>query len=592
MVGVPGRTEERPYCQRCIKSGLECLGYIRSTQWRHFSTAPFTERPRGDSRWTSKVVPRILSGQLSEQVPRGLDLAAFQDNFCFSFIFSNFVWRGYGALWLAHAAEGKLGPLALSSARALAQSYFGRAKSVLGVEIQGAVQYGKCLQGLRQELGGGQLLKDSSCELVVPILLLMMHACTLTDRAAALFHLKGVSRIIDLCGPTVFQRQPLLNALEAARATMVVASLVTQRRVCLEEPRWHSVPYALDPSAKPPMSYLLDILTFVPGLLEDFSRLEFSGDKKTEPAIDPSTLQTSLLDRTMQKLTILYCWRWRWQGRFGSEVTATNNHSSAHALGGATVKLPNLVGSSPWVSPLNFARPAAAADIMLYNAVLIWLLALMWDLEPLRADTLIEQCANQARESVLSKCASVPYDKFNFTDPTAKLTSYGSFGPLRRPGAAVSVRDPAIEICRAFEWQSRHHGAGDEANFIYMFPIGMAISVLDADPGGRRRIHSLLEANVLTRGYGGYGDPRERRREADRVDGAATESSKLMSDADSPRDSGCSDLQRIKEFGFYVTREVVNTQEGEQWDEAEGYVSNPGLVHLLLLRGRMDSISN
>ncbi|XXH05839.1 hypothetical protein Hte_012277 [Hypoxylon texense] len=575
MVGVPGRSkgcntclrrrvkcwntrginicntilaEERPSCQRCLKAGLECLGYVRNTQWRHVSTASFTEQVSTRSETRAglikqtksesklKAVSQIATGRLSEEVPQGPAFTAFQDDLCFAFAFSNFVWRGYGAKWLAQAAQGNLGHLALDSARALAQSYFGKAKGLPGIEIQGNIQYGKCLHGLWKELGQeNSLVKGQGSELVVPILALMMHASTLTDRAAARFQspiaspgaavdniatdLAGVANIIELCGPRAFQRQPLLDALEAARATMIVASLVTRRRLFLEDPSWHSVPYDLDPSAKQPQSYLLDMLTAVPGILEELSRLESLGGISPaaaaaaagtpvvpmhfSPAADLAVVRSSLVQRVMQKLTTLYRWRWYWQENFGTEVTAT---SRGCRLDETFVKLLGSAGMSHRFDQLEFARPAAAADIMLYDAVLIWLLALMWDLEPLNADRTIEQCAKRARDSVLGKHAVNSKSEFNFGHPTTKVTGYNSFGPLRRPGGAVSVRDPAVEICRVFEWQSRHnHGMGNEANFVYMFPIGMAITVLDAEPGDRDWIQTLLNAHELTRGYGGYG---------------------------------------------------------------------------------------
>ncbi|KAI2462898.1 hypothetical protein F4781DRAFT_418451 [Annulohypoxylon bovei var. microspora] len=542
MVGVPGRSkgcntcirrrvkcsEEKPHCQRCIKSGFRCLGYVRDTQWRHFSTAPFPEQPsKGEVRVnlvTSQSSP--TPGDVSQntpsqpskriQVSRALDLTAFQEDFCFSFIFSNFVWRGYGALWLSQAAQGKLGHLALNSARALAQSYFGRAKKLTKVEIQGTVQYGKCLRGLWQEL--------------------------------------------SLC-----------------------------------QTSWK------DDSTVSVQSVAVD-----PGSLHLQTRSSFLTNKKNEicntPTSNPTTLRSSLLEHITQKLTALYCWRWRWQGRFGSEVATINDHNNVSQSDEETVKSLNPIGLSRWANRLEFIRPDAAADVMLYNAVLMWLLALIWDLDPLHTDKLIENCANQARDSVIGKNASVSHDSFSFSDPKVKLMSYCSFWPLRRPGAAVSIRDPAIEICRVFEWQSRNHGTGDEANFIYMFPIGMAISVLDAEPNDRRWIHSLLDANVLTKGYGGYGEAYRRQHK----DGSSEYSEKISrlvpnhdksikpSLADEHLRAGmgmsrrdrCSELQCIKEFGSYVTREVTGADEQNSESGAQGRL-NPGLVHLLLLRGRL-----
>ncbi|KAJ4198727.1 hypothetical protein NW767_008718 [Fusarium falciforme] len=100
-----------------------------------------------------------------------MSLIAFQGDFCFSFMFSNFVWRSYGASWLDQAAAGKLGRLSLDATKALSQANFGKSNHQSGIELKGVIQYGKCLESLAQELG-------SSCgrDLLVPILVLMMHA--------------------------------------------------------------------------------------------------------------------------------------------------------------------------------------------------------------------------------------------------------------------------------------------------------------------------------------------------------------------------------------------------------------------------------
>lgn len=103
--------------------------------------------------------------------PPEMSLIAFQGDFCFSFMFSNFVWRSYGAPWLDQAAAGKLGRLSLDATKALSQANFGKSNHQSDIELKGVIQYGKCLESLAQELG-------SSCgrDLLVPILVLLMHA--------------------------------------------------------------------------------------------------------------------------------------------------------------------------------------------------------------------------------------------------------------------------------------------------------------------------------------------------------------------------------------------------------------------------------
>ncbi|KAI8635468.1 hypothetical protein F5Y19DRAFT_12342 [Xylariaceae sp. FL1651] len=144
-----------------------------------------------------------------------------------------------------------------------------------------------------------------------------------------------------------------------------------------------------------------------------------------------------------------------------------------------------------------------------------------------------------------------------------------------------------MEICRAFEWQSRCHGTGEEANFLYMFPIGMAISVLDAEPNDRDWIRSLLAANIITRGYGGYGaahcDNTELSTEA------STTSWRPGLGTAGRRGDTRTDIDRVKDFAFYLARETRGTRETQLSTDGSrdqpDYLSNPGLIHMLLLRG-------
>lgn len=106
-------------------------------------------------------------------MPTHVSLAAFQEDLCFAYIFSNFVWRGYGASWLHQSAQGLLGQLAFDSVKALAEISFGKSQKSHQTEIQGRLKYGKALRHMVEKLGDGQ--RGDLRELVVPILLLLMH---------------------------------------------------------------------------------------------------------------------------------------------------------------------------------------------------------------------------------------------------------------------------------------------------------------------------------------------------------------------------------------------------------------------------------
>lgn len=335
--------------------------------------------------------------------------------------------------------------------------------------------------------------------------------------------------------------------------------------------------------AKSQQNYLLDILSTVPGILEDHAKLavlapeEDQHDRSTESSllgslsskvitvpvgpldfVDIKSLKNILLGRIKTQLETLYRWRWRWQAQHGHTVTT---NKAAPEVNTPLSRTLGSIGASRQLTRLSFTRPDSAADVMLYNAILMWLLALLWDLEPLAADTIIDNIAARARDAVVATTT------FSSTI-NSKVTS---FAPLRRPGASVTVRDPAMEICAAFEWQSRHHGSGREANFLYMFPVGMALSVLDAEPDVMAWIRDLLDSHPLTRGYGSQGGGHV---------GVTKEGN---------------GMQGVSRFGTYLTKEIeaarpeTDDNDGsiQGGESGEGQVFNPGLVHMLLLRGRM-----
>ncbi|KAI1213550.1 uncharacterized protein F4807DRAFT_270142 [Annulohypoxylon truncatum] len=508
MVGVAGRSkgcntcrkrrvkcdEAKPQCYRCIKAGFECLGYERATQWRHTSVAARPTSRLHGSEFTELTKSRPMNfGPAPE-----LSLVAFEGDICTAHMFRNFLWKSYGSLWLDQAAEGRLGNLSLEAVKALARLNFGRSNRVHDWELQGAAQYGKCLRVMVEELGKDRPGVYDNRALVVPILVLIMVSTIQEDRTAAFSHLKAIGKVLALCGPKAFQRQPLRNAFEAARSTLLAASLYSRRRTFLESPCWQDTPYELDPLTKPEQSHLLDIFVMIPGFLEEISCLDDMICHLSDEFIDLSFISDehrdhhrSLCQRVNAQLEKLYRWRWNWQRKYGQCVTTDKcewNQSSP------SPKSEGSPSSSIGIDRLQFERPVYANDIMLYNATLMFLMTLIWKLQPSRAASIIGTCARRASMPVASSPKS----------PVSPLP-HSYFEPLSWPGTALSIRDPAIEICRVFDWQCRHHEQHaffSDQNCMYLFPMGMARTVLDSDPEYRMWIDGMLDLNPMTTGYG------------------------------------------------------------------------------------------
>jgi hypothetical protein len=146
--------------------------------------------------------------------------------------------------------------------------------------------------------------------------------------------------------------------------------------------------------------------------------------------------------------------------------------------------IPPTVPSQPRVVPrrLHFGTYSQAAEILLYNAVHMWLIGLLLRLAPDDTTTILNTATAAAHDA-------------NF--PTSSFPR----GCLRLPDDIASLRDPAIEIVRAFEFQMMNPEANRESSLFFLFPLGIAWTVLEQEPEYRRWIRDMLDEREVTKGY-------------------------------------------------------------------------------------------
>ncbi|KAH9883589.1 hypothetical protein F4778DRAFT_766145 [Xylariomycetidae sp. FL2044] len=439
-----------------------------------------------------------------------LDLSAFESDFCFSRILENVVWRSFGHHWLGPAAGGRLGTLAFQAVKALSQANFGRLENAPDLRLKGATQYDICLRSVVADLR--RYGATPGRDLLIPVILLLMNAVFYpyrqweaflatesggldsdrwspslqADRLAATSHLRAIALITYICGPESFQEQPWLAVYDCVRTLVTVAALYTRKRLYFEEPRWLSVPWVGDASRRrSEQSQLLDIFVYVPGILQDIpsNTANLAGPRE-------SAMHAEVNLRIVTLLRSLFRWRWSWQLRYNNSYSYSSKTmaSSADVNGQA----------HPQHQALDFSSPARAADIAFYNSILLWLLALLWEAAPIgltNTRLVISEAANETEQDfLLTHRDAVP-----------------SFKSLLRPDeAARGLRGPAVEILRIYEWQSRNHDrmpALDEPIYLYLFPLGMAMSMLGEDGGIQGWIAEMASRNPITKYYqnGGHG---------------------------------------------------------------------------------------
>lgn len=276
----------------------------------------------------------------------------------------------------------------------------------------------------------------------------------------------------------------------------IMAGLFSRKRSFLQSPDWLTIPWSRNHSTKTEQSKLLDVLVFIPGLLEDYDIMraaEYESPSPPDTAQSPpaETLRTALTDQIASRLITLYQWRWEWQEQYSSTVKTVLTKNKLYK------NAPDFLSGH-----LQFDSAARAADIGLYDSLLMWLMVLLWNtgLSGKEIAAIVSDCDQRAFLNAFSS----PGTSKNTCKTEVPVDDPAFFEPLLRPASTIGLRDLAVEICRVFEWQSRNHHLAtksSEAIYVYMFPLGMAMKVLQADDPLQDWITEMVKTDPITVAY-------------------------------------------------------------------------------------------
>ncbi|KAF2135682.1 uncharacterized protein K452DRAFT_303367 [Aplosporella prunicola CBS 121167] len=496
MVGVPGRSsgchtcrsrhikcdERKPTCHRCEKSGYACQGYNKPIHFRihtagaSASTDTRSKEPQ-DQRYL--MVKKTRWTNQPAAVPRELDLSAFQNDMAFSFTFKNLTYSSFGRPWLQMAAADRIDATSSAACKALALGFLGNSQRQLTLQNKSAVEYGASLRLLIKELAN---VKDENAGMyIIPVMILLMYNFSVCKNADFSHH-EGLRQLVLFCGPERFQQQPLLSAFEATRDILISKALLEQKRTFFEEPHWKTIPWLLNPTAKNPTNQLLDILADIPGFLEDEATVKQTGDHM---------LQLSLFSRVEQHLQELYKWRWAWEANNpGAAIEITSSPSSSPEDPSTPQGLETV---------LRYSTFLQANEICLYNAVLLWLLRFLDDLSPggsasasslntFESPATFSSPSNTTRSNQSTDAID---DEFLLAQDNWSRTPAT---PLLLPGQARSLGQPALEICRSFEFLLHSFARSNDTALSWMMPISLAYYVVQEDNAYTSWIRRKLNA--------------------------------------------------------------------------------------------------
>lgn len=303
---------------------------------------------------------RLVTAQTTSTVPSNLDMSAFEDNIYISFLLSNFFLGVIMPTSLMHIhAKDTTSFAAQLSIRALGAAYFGRMHRQEDVMNRGISKYGNALRHLNEDLQDSKKAFSVSV-LSSAITLEAYEFIAVSTTAGWIKHAGGIGRLIELRGPERHQTQPERDVFEANRINIVLECWIKRKRCFLEQDKWKTVPWALEPASKDTMSYLQDILCDIPGLMDDAVNLRNPGREAVQKAISYEALSRNILGRLNQ----LYQWRTRWEEEYPNacdEIPA-QQHFDEQAVFFPTM--------------LRFSSTRRADEIVLYNTALILLLRL------------------------------------------------------------------------------------------------------------------------------------------------------------------------------------------------------------------------
>lgn len=198
-------------------------------------------------------------------------------------------------------------------------------------------------------------------------------------------------------------------------------------------------------------------------------------------------LRIGLLTRVERCLQDLYHWRWQWESKNPNavvEVPAKPPGDLKHS------DIPPGLETS-----LYYQRWLQSMEICLYNAVLLWILRFLGELRP--AAFPYPSPSPSSQHSSPAPSPQSPDSQQSSSDEYSYLQDHILANmprtPLLLPGQARTLRQPAMEIARSFEYLLETFAKSTDTALSWLMPISLAYYVLQEDPDHARWVRKKME---------------------------------------------------------------------------------------------------
>ncbi|KAL7904441.1 hypothetical protein GGI35DRAFT_463235 [Trichoderma velutinum] len=359
---------------------------------------------------------------------------------------------GLGVLESHQWNRGGMYPSALElSVEAAALALHGRLTKHTANVQQAIMIYQLALRQLRTQLSGADASLISSPTLNVSLLTVVMNMALfewITNSCSHGWkeHVRGLAAWVEKCGPEAFQQEDMKFAFERARAHIILLHMDEAQRTYLEDPRWQSIPWSENPHQRSFANRYIDIVCFIPGILEDEKlRVQMRREYTSSDPKWPHDLYESLRQRVNVLYLKLLNLRWEWELQHPGCCFEVFQESRIKK--GGVLSVNDATGRPIFNSVLFFTDFRRAVETNFYHSCLLILHDIASDLGIM--DELKEHQASHS----------------SFT--------YKTNSPLRFPHETEPDRNAVRDICRSVEFllQPKHGPAG---GYVLMFPLRVA----------------------------------------------------------------------------------------------------------------------
>lgn len=379
--------EVKPACERCRKATYKCAGYDQP--W--FDGRPFAreaqERKRvRDELYLARLDPFLTKEALmsrgflpAERVAQELNLSAFREDICRSFLFHKLCPEGsYSkaiSWWVSPVprVEVQSGTL-VSAGKAMAAAFFGRIHQQQRILNEGTKYYGEALRNLNTDLSHTE--KQYTFETLGATMALNMYEMIhLTSGIHGwVTHAGGIGKLIYARGPELHKSYPEKEIYLESRIILVTNSIFACQRSFLDEQKWKEVPWEDDVSAKSHFDYLVDVLCDIPFFLQHIVHPNSPTAVGSPERPDKESLQKQLLERLQIVREVREAWHIDYF-KDSSPMWPVPVTSSASSQGPDNIR-------PPFDAAIHFTDLNRAYEICLFQVVCILLFLLYQDLSP------------------------------------------------------------------------------------------------------------------------------------------------------------------------------------------------------------------